>query len=260
MTMNDKSGVLRTKNSKVAPMLVQPVNENMRSQSAYGDELYTLMLVTCYSESEKELRNTFESLALTCYNEDYKVLFVVADGMVTGKGNSLSTPDICLSLLDLDPNWPHPGAFPYQAVASGSMELNFAKVYVAWFHHNGRSVPTILVVKTGAPDEQTKAKPGNRGKRDSQIMLMRFLQRITLNERLCPFEYDLFQKLHFLMGVTPDHFEIVLMVDADTKVAPDSVARMVACMSRDPLIMGLCGETRIANKTDSYVPSPNSDN
>lgn len=28
---------------------------------------------------------------------------------------------------------------------------------------------------------------------------------------------------------------------------------MIACMSRDPYIMGLCGETKIANKADSWV-------
>lgn len=55
------------------------------------------------------------------------------------------------------------------------------------------------------------------------------------------------------MGVTPDRFEIVLMVDADTKVAVDSLARMVACMAADPKIMGLCGDTRIANKSESWV-------
>jgi chitin synthase len=47
--------------------------------------------------------------------------------------------------------------------------------------------------------------------------------------------------------------EIVLMVDADTKIAPDSLGRMVNAMRRDPSVMGLCGETRIANKRDSWV-------
>lgn len=237
--------------------------EKMKSKSKYAPEIYTMyyknksnyfrMLVTCYSENENEIRNTFESLALTDYSEDYKVLFVVADGMVKGQGNSITTPEIVLNLLQLDENWPEPMPMAYVAVANGPKQLNYAKVYVAWYEFKGRSVPTIVVVKTGNPDEQTAAKPGNRGKRDSQIMLMKFLEHITFNSNLCPFEYDLFQKLHFLMGVTPDHFEIVLMVDADTKVAPDSLARMVACMGRDPLIMGLCGETRIGNKSQSYV-------
>lgn len=197
--------------------------------------------------------STFDSLAMTDYNEDYKLLFIIADGIIKGEGNSQTTPEIILSMLERDPNWPEAVSFPYLAVAEGSKQLNYAKVYVAWYNHKGRSVPTILIVKVGAPSEASSAKPGNRGKRDSQIMLMRFLERITFNERLCPFEYDLFQKMHYLMGVTPDNFEIVLMVDADTKVAPDSLARMVACMVRDPLVMGLCGETRISNKCATYV-------
>ncbi len=53
--------------------------------------------------------------------------------------------------------------------------------------------------------------------------------------------------------VTPDLFEIMLMVDADTKVMPNSWTRMVAVMQRDPTVMGLCGETRIINKNESWV-------
>ena len=42
-------------------------------------------------------------------------------------------------------------------------------------------------------------------------------------------------------------------MDADTRVYPDSLRMMVNCMQNDPLTMGLCGETRIANKRDSWV-------
>ena len=84
------------------------------------------------------------------------------------------------------------------------------------------------------------------------MILMRFLEKVNFDSRMCPLEFELFQKIHYLMGVTPDKFEIVLMVDADTEVAPDSLARMVACFSDDPTIAGLCGETRIKNKRTSF--------
>ena len=45
----------------------------------------------------------------------------------------------------------------------------------------------------------------------------------------------------------------VLMVDADTKVFPDALTHMVSAMVKDPEIMGLCGETKIANKRASWV-------
>ena len=34
---------------------------------------------------------------------------------------------------------------------------------------------------------------------------------------------------------------------------PDSLTRMNACMVNDTEIMGLCGETKIANKAETYV-------
>lgn len=42
-------------------------------------------------------------------------------------------------------------------------------------------------------------------------------------------------------------------VDADTKVFPDSLSYLVNCMHHDNMIMGVCGETRIANKRQSWV-------
>lgn len=40
-------------------------------------------------------------------------------------------------------------------------------------------------------------------------------------------------------------------MDADTKVLADALTYMVAAMANDITIMGLCGETRIANKRSS---------
>jgi chitin synthase len=222
-----------------------------KSKSSYGNEVHTILLVTCYSEDRDSLKLTLDSLAATEYSEDAKMLVIIADGIIKGSGNDKSTPDLLLEMLELDENWEEPLPQSYLAVADGSKAHNMAKVYAGWYSFEGRSVATILIIKCGTPEETLK--PGNRGKRDSQMILMRFLERITFNQRMCPLEYDMFQKIHYLMGVTPDFFEIVLMVDADTKVAPDSLARMVACMVDDPHVMGLCGETRIANKSDSWV-------
>ncbi|KAJ3195249.1 Chitin synthase, class 3 [Irineochytrium annulatum] len=227
----------------------------------YFDSIYTVMLVTCYSESADDanlfvigLKTTFDSLARTTFSEKHKLLFVIADGIITGSGNPKSTPDLILDMLELDTHWPrNPEPQSYLAIADGSKRHNKARVYVAWYNCDGHRVPTILVVKCGTADEQSNPKPGNRGKRDSQLILMNFFKRVMFDDQMCPLEFDLFRKTQFLMGVTPDFFEIVLMVDADTKVAPDSLSRMVAAMARDPLVMGLCGETRIANKSESWV-------
>jgi chitin synthase len=80
----------------------------------------------------------------------------------------------------------------------------------------GRRTPTVIIVKCGTEMEAaTDKKPGNRGKRDSQLILMNFFSRVTYNDRMTPLDFDLFRKIHILMGVTPDYFEVCLMVRFD---------------------------------------------
>ena len=217
-------------------------------------ELHTILLVTCYSEGESSLRTTIESLAATEYPDNKKLLFIICDGIITGSGNDRSTPDICASLMELDPAFDSdPTPQSYVAVAAGSKQHNRAKVYAGYFRWKNRRVPTVLIVKCGNEEEHDKPKAGNRGKRDSQLILMNFFSRVTYNDRMTPLDYELFRKILHLMQVTPDKFEIVLMVDADTKVYPSSVRLLMNCLNNDPLIMGLCGETKIANKRQSWV-------
>ncbi|KAI9269020.1 chitin synthase-domain-containing protein [Phascolomyces articulosus] len=219
-----------------------------------GNDLYTALLITCYSEGLEGIRATIESLSGTDYPDKRKLLFIIADGMITGSGEKMSTPDICLSLVTFDkPEMRNVEPMPYIAVADGAKQFNRAKVYAGHYVCKGHKVPMILVVKCGNPDEEGKAKAGNRGKRDSQLILMNFFSRVTYNDRMTPLDYELFQKIHYLMGVTPDYFELVLMVDADTKVYKSSLRLLVNCMVNDNLIMGLCGETKIANKRASWV-------
>jgi len=224
------------------------------SLAQIGSELFAICLVTCYSEGEESLRTTLDSISSTTYSDARKLLFVIADGMITGAGEKRSTPDICVSLLEADPRFGNPMPMSYGAVGAGAKAQNRAMVYAGHYTVAGRRTPTLIVVKCGTEAEAAHdKKPGNRGKRDSQLILMNFFSRVTYNDRMTPLDFDLFRKIHILMGVTPDFFEVCLMVDADTKVYPDSLGYLVNCMHHDQMIMGVCGETRIANKRQSWV-------
>jgi chitin synthase len=223
---------------------------------------HTICLVTAYSESVEGLRTTLDSLATTDYPNSHKVILVIADGNVKGDGNDMTTPQICLTMMkefviapqDVEPH-------SYVAIADGHKRHNMAKVYAGFYDYSDATterskqqrVPMVLVAKCGNPLEATDPKPGNRGKRDSQIVLMAFLQKVMFDERMTTFEYELFNSLWRATGVCPDRYELVLCVDADTKVFPDALTRMASCMVHDPEIMGLCGETKIANKAETFV-------
>ena len=224
---------------------------------------HSLCLVTCYSEGADGIRSTLDSIALTDYPNSHKTILVICDGIIKGKGEEYSTPDIVLGMQKdhvVQPDDVQP--FSYVAVATGSKRHNMAKVYTGFYDYGDDSkiplekqqrVPMMVIVKCGTPAEANKSKPGNRGKRDSQIILMSFLQKVMFDERMTELEFEIFNGMWNVTGLPPDFYEVVLMVDADTKVFPDSLTHMISAMVKDPEIMGLCGETKIANKTDSWV-------
>lgn len=224
--------------------------------------VHAICLVTAYSESLEGLRTTLDSLATTDYPNSHKLIMVIADGMVKGDGNSMTTPDIVLSMMKefvvpVDEVIAH----SYVSIADGHKRHNMAKVYAGFYEYDDNTVesskqqrvPIVLVAKCGNPLEASDAKPGNRGKRDSQMVLMAFLQKVMFDERMTTMEYEFFNSIWRCTGVSPDHYEVVLCVDADTKIFPDSLTRMTACMVHDEEIMGLCGETKIANKSETWV-------
>lgn len=224
---------------------------------------HAICLVTAYSEGPEGVRTTLDSIATTEYPNSHKLMLIICDGIIKGKGETLSTPEVCLSMMKDHTILPNEvQAFSYVAVASGSKRHNMSKVYSGFYDYGDDSsipaekqqrIPMLVIVKCGTPDEATKAKPGNRGKRDSQIILMSFLQKVMFDERMTELEYEMFNGIWKITGISPDFYEIVLMVDADTKVFPDSLTFMISAMVKDPEIMGLCGETKIANKRDSWV-------
>lgn len=220
------------------------------------DPRHTVLFVTCYSEGKESIKNTLDSLVETSYSKRHKLLFIVADGIITGSGNAEPTSEICrdlLTLVDCEKDELEPSCY-YEAVADGHKRINLAQVYMGHY----KSIPALLIIKCGTKRERLVCgnnKPGNRGKRDSQMILMTFFQRVIFYDTFSQLDYEIFSKIKKITKGTmmPDKFELVLMVDADTRVEPDSISHMVAAMNNDITLMGLCGETRIANKTESWV-------
>ena len=236
--------------------------------------LHTICFVTCFSESKKGIKSTLDSICKTNYPNTHKLIVVACDGLIKGTGNDKSTPELMLEMIDdfsLDPKLVKPHS--YVAVAFGSKRHNMAKVYSGFYNYiedddenendeclsqfqrkKKGKVPIICIVKCGTLNEQKNSnKPGNRGKRDSQVILMSFLEKLFFNDRMSQLEYQILKNIWNITGIMASYYEVVLTIDADTIVFKDSIKHMVAEMCKDPDIMGLCGETQIENKLDTWV-------
>lgn len=212
---------------------------------------FVICQVPAYTEGEDHLRKSLDSLTALQYDNKRKLICVICDGMIVGGGNDRPTPKIVLDILGVDPKI-DPPALPFRSVGNGSEQLNYGKVYSGLYECEGNVVPYIVVVKVGKESEQTKSKPGNRGKRDSQILLMQFLNRVHHRSPMSPLELEMFHQINNIIGVDPELYEYLLMVDADTMVKEDSLNRLVAACANDSKIAGICGETSLENEERSW--------
>jgi chitin synthase len=210
---------------------------------------FVICQIPAYTEGEDQLRKAMDSLTALNYDNKRKLLFVICDGMVVGGGNDSPTPNIVLEILGVDPKI-DPPALPFKSVGEGSAQLNYGKVYSGLYEFEGCVVPYIVVVKVGKPSETSK--PGNRGKRDSQILVLEFLNRVHHRTAMSPLQLEMFHQINNIIGVDPELYEYILMVDADTSVKEDSLNRLVAACAHDAKIAGICGETSLENEEQSW--------
>ncbi|SAM05355.1 hypothetical protein [Absidia glauca] len=211
---------------------------------------FVICQVPCYTEDEESLRKTIDSISVLKYDDKRKLLFIICDGMIVGGGNDKPTPRIVLDILGVDSDV-DPEPLSFFSVGEGQKQHNMAKIYSGLYECHGHVVPYIVCVKVGKPSE--RQKPGNRGKRDSQLVLMRFLNKVHFDSPMTPMELEMYHQIKNVIGVNPSFYEFVLMVDADTEVMPDGLNRLVSVLVHDSKIIGLCGETLLSNEKESWV-------
>lgn len=206
------------------------------------------VLISCYCEDEDSLKASISSVANLDYDNRKKVIVIVSDGNVTGQKNTTSTPDILKKILGIDESR---DTFAYQSVSSEFNDLNRAEIYFGHYETEDRLVPFILIIKVGCFHDPSDN--GNRGKRDSQLILLKFFSKIFYNHPLNPLDIELFSGFLKNFEINPLTIEFILMVDADTELFSDSLNRLLACCVHDSRIIGICGETRIKNETTSWI-------
>jgi chitin synthase len=211
---------------------------------------FVMCQIPAYTEDEDSLRRAIDSAARMRYDDKRKLLVVVCDGMIIGQGNDRPTPRIVLDILGVSETV-DPEPLSFESLGEGLKQHNMGKVYSGLYEVQGHIVPFMVIVKVGKPSEVSR--PGNRGKRDSQMIIMRFLNRVHYNLAMSPLELEMYHQIRNIIGVNPTFYEFMLQIDADTVVAPDSATRMVSAFLDDTRLIAVCGETALTNAKSSFV-------
>lgn len=211
---------------------------------------FIMCQVPAYTEDEESLRRAIDSAARMRYDDKRKLLVIICDGMIIGQGNDKPTPRIVLDILGVNETV-DPEPLSFESLGEGAKQHNMGKVYSGLYEVQGHIVPFMVVVKIGKPSEVSR--PGNRGKRDSQMIMMRFLNRVHYNAPMSPLELEMYHQIRNIIGVNPTFYEFMFQIDADTVVAPDAASRMVSAFLDDTRLIGVCGETALANANSSLI-------
>ncbi|KEZ41038.1 Chitin synthase 8 [Scedosporium apiospermum] len=211
---------------------------------------FIMCQIPAYTEDEDSLRRAIDSAARMKYDDKRKLLVIVCDGMIVGQGNDRPTPRIVLDILGVSESV-DPEPLSFESLGEGLKQHNMGKVYSGLYEVQGHIVPFLVIVKVGKPSEV--ARPGNRGKRDSQMIVMRFLNRVHYNLAMSPLELEMYHQIRNIIGVNPTFYEFMLQIDADTVVAADSATRMVSAFLHDTRIIAVCGETALTNAKSSFI-------
>ncbi|KAG2207900.1 hypothetical protein INT47_010884 [Mucor saturninus] len=218
---------------------------------------FTLLFVPCYAEPSQIIRQTFDSLARTSYPDTRKLLFFVCDGLATSATDGGKETWRCILESLGYSSTKDPPLRPYLSLGRGPRRINYAKVYAGFYESAGNRVPFLMVVKVGSlrESEASFRVPGNRGKRDSMLIALGFLERCMdlSHHRISPLEFELFNQCYNLLGIDPRCLKYMLVTDADTQVKDDVVVRMVARLEADRSLMAVNGHVRPANPEENIV-------
>ncbi|KAK9670770.1 hypothetical protein K7432_017501 [Basidiobolus ranarum] len=331
----------------LAAVMVQRIGGKYKPPTDPSEKCKKLLAlhIPCYSESKEVILKTVNSVAQSDYDDESKLLFVVADGDVTGSGNEKSTPRILIEDVFKCEGETKP--MIYQSVGHGDQRLNKACVYTGYYSPENepeRKIKYLLVVKVGLENEKEAAKPGNRSKRDSQLIVYNFfreangfflddmLKEIAMEDEdpfqstayefnqsassfnteiaetsariqgmslwgaapgngysvasyysgtdsmpgtpmggsgvdvnrmsgqrrrrrirfSCPMFAEMYSSLK-KVGCNAKHVEYVLVADADTFIRPTGLDILVQALEKDPSLSGVCGETKVENRTQNYI-------
>lgn len=211
-----------------------------------------IMHIPCYNENEYVLRKTIDSCVSSTYARKRKLLFIVADGTVTTPEHKATYKILLEDIFDHKAELAagiETKSRQYASFSEDGTSDNFAVCCTGFF----REVPYVIVVKIGRDDEQGRPKPGNRGKRDSQLLVYNFLHFANYHAGWSPLFEDIEYQIRECLDMDARDAMYMLVADSDTEIQPTGISYLVNQLAKDPTLIGVCGYTGVSNPVDSFV-------
>lgn len=220
---------------------------------------HTILMVPCFAESSDTLKQTLDTLSRSAYDDDKKLLLFVCDGITTSAQEQKETHTLLLEYLGYSCT-DEPLPQPYTSLGQGRKRTNYARVYSGYYETGRNRVPYLVILKLGHRQEQQstnqkEAPLGNRGKRDSLVLVFGFLERCMnlSSNQITPLDYEIFNQCYNFLGIDPRNFKYILVTDADIQVQSDVVQKFVTRLEGDRKMLAVSGHVRPANPEENLT-------
>ncbi|KAI9251583.1 chitin synthase-domain-containing protein [Sporodiniella umbellata] len=240
-------------------LLFSSVSELRSSPVAKTQEWpHTILMVPCFAESSDTLKQTLDNLSRSAYDDTKKLLLFVCDGVAVNNEAKKETYKLLLESLGHSSYIGEPSARAYISLGQGTRQTNYAKVYSGYYETGRHRVPYLVIVKIGSPKERLQKHPapyGNRGKRDSLVLVFGFLERcINLaNKLITPLDYEIFSQCYNVLGIDPRHFKYLLLTDANVQIQSNAVHKLVLRLEHNCKMLAVSGHIRPANPEENMT-------
>lgn len=195
-------------------------------------------VIPCYNESKEELESTLKSLTkqITTH-QDKKMLIIICDGKIKGKGNNKTTDKILI-----------------EDILNNNNNHNINNAYKTWDDkYNNLELYTGKYSKT---EYILIVKDRNVGKRDSLVLVRRLLLAFNKNIRRHSLLSD--ELLSYFDDKLDDIFEstveYVIGTDADTVFELTCTEELLKTIQMKNNIVGCVGFVDISKECNSYSP------
>ena len=162
-------------------------------------------------------------------------MIAIADGQITGRGEPASTPQILGRILGYESDEVESHNTFHKYTSVGTITENYAQLH---YGTSAKGLKYLVIEKVGTSEELDSPRAGNRGKRDSLVIIMGLLNRVHYGKKLQLLDIAIIDALDYLQ-ISIDRTHYLLAIDADTRISKESISYMSAAMKEDDDILAL---------------------
>ena len=212
--------------------------------------------IPLYNEDEEVIKKTLDSVRSLNYNMDNLLLMIIVDGIIENPQTGKNIDEVLLDSVLKNPEY-------IQEMTTGKLydgTIKYKDNKLKLYNGTYQNINYVVTLKCGGENESNEFKPGNRGKKDSAMILYETIDFIyseySLDNTHCVtytkiidyIEDSLSSKEHSI-----NEYKYMLILDCDTEVEKNGLLVLVQYLKKNTDCITVCGETVVSNKYENFV-------